>query len=179
MRGLRLIPFLLLFGALSWAQALYLGAGAGAVWERRAPVAPHKEWFHSDRQATSFFLALPVEEGTLFRVEKLDLPRDVSWQGMTWEARLSGWTAGVDYFLPGVWGQALVGAGVGAYRLDLAAKTPPRGVEDTRFGWYVKVGEWFTLTRRLQFAAEVSYHRTNHAGQPQLLTASGALVFKL
>ncbi len=179
MRGLRLVPGLLLFGACGWAQAVYLGAGAGAVWERRAPVAPFKEWFHADRPATSFFVALPLDEGTLFRLEKVDLPHDVRWQSLNWKARLSGWTAGVDYFLPGVWGQALVSAGVGTYRLDLAARVPPKGVEDTRFGWYLKVGEWFSLTKRLQFAAEVAYHRTNHAGQPQVLAASGALVFKV
>lgn len=179
MQGLRLVPVLLLFAAWGWSQTVYLGAGAGAVWERRALVAPQKEWLHPNRQALSLFVALPVEEGTLLRIEKVDLPHDVRWQSLRWEARLSGWTAGVDYLLPGVWGQAVVSAGVGAYRLDLAARVPPKGLEDTRFGWYLKVGEWFAVTRRLQFAAEVAYHRTNHAGQPQLLTASGALVFKL
>lgn len=179
MGRLRLVLGLWLVSSCGWAQTLYLGAGLGAVWERKAPVAPQKEWFHSDRPATAFFLALPVEEGTLVRVEKLDLPRDVAWQGEPWEARLSAWTLGVDYVLPGVWGQALVAAGVGAYRLDLAARVPPRGLEDTRFGWYVKVGEWFALSKRWLFAAEVAYHRTNHSRQPQLLTASGALVIRL
>lgn len=179
MGALRLVPGLLLWGVCGWAQALYLGAGLGAVWERNAPVAPQKEWFHSDRPATTLFAALPVEEGTLIRLERLDLPRDVVWQAETWEARLAGWTLGVDYLLPGIWGEALVAAGVGAYRLDLAARVPPRGLEDTRFGWYVKIGEWFSLSKRWVFAAEVAYHRTNHSGQPQLLTASGALVFRL
>ncbi|MGC8915703.1 MAG: hypothetical protein ACP5NF_01835 [Thermoanaerobaculum sp.] len=174
----RLAFGLALLAASAWGQTVYLGAGVGAVWERHAPVAPGKEWFHSDRTGESAFLALPVEEGTAFRVERVDLPRDVRWGGGRWEARLAGWTAGIDYFLPGVWGKALVAGGLGAYRLDLAARTPPEGLEDTRFGWYLKVGEWFSVTRRLTFAAEVAYHRTNHRGQPQLLTASGLLVLK-
>jgi len=173
-----LVGLMALLQAPAFAQALYVGAGAGAVWEWRAPVAPAKNWFHADRPAFQGFLALPVEEETVIRLERVELPRDVVWGGERWEARLAGWTLGVDYILPGIWGQAVVAAGVGSYRLDLAAIAPPAGLEDTRFGWYAKVGEWFPLTKRLLLAGEVAYHRTNHRGSPQLLAAFGALVVR-
>jgi len=168
----------LLLSAVARGQNLFLGGGAGAVWERQAPVAPGKEWFHPHRPAYLGFAAVPVDEDTRLRLEWVELPRDVVWAGEAWEARLVGWTLGVDYLLPGVWGQALFAAGLGSYRLDLAAQAPPAGLEDSRFGWYAKVGEWFPLTRRLTLALEVAYHRTNHPGSPQLVVGSGALVVR-
>lgn len=158
------------------AQSLFLGAGAGTLWERRSPLAPEKDWRHSDRPALFAFAAVPIDEDTHVRLERMELPRDVVAGGEVWRGRLAGWAVGVDYFLPGVWGRALVAAGLGSYRLDLTARRPPAGVEDTRFGWYLKVGEWFALSKRFTLAAEVAYHRTNHRGSVQLLQASGALV---
>jgi len=177
MRGL-VVALVALLQAPAFAQTLLVGAGMGAVWERRAPVAPAKDWFHADRPAFAAFLGLPVDAETVVRLERVELPRDVVWGGERWEARLAGWTLGVDYLLPGTWGQALVAAGVGSYRLDLAAASPPAGLEDTRFGWYAKLGEWFPLTKRVLFGAEVAYHRTNHRGSPQLLAASAGLVLR-
>ncbi|MCS7182501.1 MAG: hypothetical protein NZ869_05255 [Thermoanaerobaculum sp.] len=177
MRAFRLVwGVLALFPGAVGAQTFFAGGGIGAVWERHAPVAPAKEWFHTTEAGESFFVAVAIDDETLLRVERTDLPRDVMVRGTRWEARLAAWAVGVDYLLPGVFGQAVVAAGVGSYRLDLAARIPPPGVEDSRFGWYLRVGERFRLSRRFFLAAEVSYHRTSHPGSPQLLAAFGSLV---
>lgn len=161
-----------------FAQTLFLGAGAGTLWEKSVSGEQKNRWRHEDRWALGVFAAFPVDSDTRVRLEAVRLPRHIMVAGERFWASLEGLTLGVDYLLVGVFGQAIFGAGLGSYRLQLERGSPPSGLEGNDFGWYVRVGEWFPVHRRLSFAAEASYHRTSHRGSPQLLVASASLVMR-
>ncbi|MGQ9751346.1 MAG: hypothetical protein ACUVRE_01665 [Thermoanaerobaculaceae bacterium] len=159
-----------------FAQTLLLGAGAGTLWEKSTPGEQKNRWHHGDRWALGVFAAFPVDSDTRVRLEGVKLPRQITVAGERFRVTLEGLTLGVDYLLLGVFGQTVFGAGLGSYRLHLDRGSGPSGVEGNDFGWYVRVGEWFPVHRRVSFAAEATYHRTSHRGSPQVLVASASLV---
>lgn len=165
----------LLWAGAAGAQTYWLGAGAGTSWEYEADTAPGHTLLHGNGVAPSVFAALALNDDTLIRLRGFRLPRETSSGGMAWPGHLRGLTLGVDYLMTGGIGTAVISGGLGAYRLDLDARTPPPGIEQTRLGWYLGIGEWFTITRHLQAILEVTYDRTSHVGTPQMLTATGGL----
>ncbi len=68
--------------------------------------------------------------------------------------------------------------GSGSYKLDLKAKNPPAGVEETKLGWYLGLGEWFGLTPRTRVTVEIAMHRTQHLERPQIVTANLGLAWR-
>jgi hypothetical protein len=165
-------------GAAS-GQVLWVGAAAGTSWEWQAPTAPNQNFLHSTEGAPSAFIAFPIDDDTLLRLQVSDLPHKALIGGAGWPGRVRGYTVGIDYFFPNTLGSSLFSGGIGAYRLSLQAKQPPAGVEESKFGWYVGVGQWFTLTRRSRVTAELTMHHTSHPDTPTFvaLTAGLALSF--
>jgi len=94
-----------------------------------------------------------------------------------WPGKLRAYTVGIDYIFKGAFGQTLISGGIGDYSLELQAKSPPDGVEQWRFGWYLGVGEWFQLSRRWRLTAEVKMHRSENYGNPIVVTALAGLAF--
>lgn len=178
MRFCRVVLVSLFLPGLLFAQTLFLGAGAGTLWEKSTHGEQGNRWRHGDRWALSVFAAFPIDSDTRVRLEGVKLPRQITVAGERFRASLEGLTLGVDYLLLGVFGQTVFGAGLGSYRLHLERGSPPSGIEGNNFGWYVRVGEWFPVHRRLSFAAEATYHRTSHKGSPQVLVALASLVMR-
>lgn len=170
---------LLALGTASAAsgQVAWLGASWGGSWEWQAPSAPSTNFLHSSDGAPAVFLALPLSHDTLFRLKAAELPHIRVIDGVDWPGRYRAYTAGIDYLMPGTFGQASVSAGLGSYRLELKAKNAPAGFNDSKLGWYVGVGEWFTLTRRTRVTAEITMNRTQHDDRPTIFTANMGLAF--
>jgi hypothetical protein len=158
-------------------QVAWFGASWGASWEWQASSAPGTNFLHSPDGAPSAFIALPLNDDTLFRLKAADLPHIKVIDGVGWPGRYRAYTGGIDYLMNGTFGQAVVSAGLGSYRFDLKAKNPPAGSNDSKFGWYVGVGEWFTLTRRSRVTAEIAMNRTEHDEKPMIFTANVGLAF--
>ena len=170
---------LLALGVASAAngQVAWVGASWGASWEWQAPSSPNTNFLHSSDGAPAAFVAFPISNGTLFRLQAADLPHVTVIDGVGWPARYRAYTAGIDYLIDDTFGTSLLSAGVGSYNLDLKARRPPVGVEETKLGWYLGLGEWFSLTRRSRVTAEFAMHRTQHAERPQIFTANLGLAF--
>lgn len=148
------------------AQILWLGAEAGTTWEYKADTAPDDTFLYANTVSPSGFLALNLGENVALRMRYLDMPHDVAFGGEAWPGKIQAWTIGVDYFFPGIVGKAHYSGGVGSYRLDLEAAQPPEGIEDTTFGWYLAVGEWFRVSRALQATVELTMDRSSLEGTP-------------
>ena len=157
------------------AQILWVGVADGTSWEWQAATTPGQNFVHNDQQAPSVFVAVPVSDDTLFRLRAADVPHDVAIGGAAWPGKLRAYTAGIDYFLTGVFGEATLSAGLGSYRQSLQAKHPPAGYDDTKIGWYVGVGEWFTLTRRTRVTCDVTMHRAAFQGGTTVFVAGVGL----
>ena len=69
---------------LQWA-----GVAAGTSWEWQAPTAPDQNFLHSTEGAPSAFVAFPVDEDTLVRLQACDLPHDPVIGGVGWPATKS------------------------------------------------------------------------------------------
>ncbi len=175
MRRMCTVALMLLAASVARAQVAWVGAGIGTTWEYQPNSRPDVTFLHSSRQAPMGFLAFPVSSDTLFRLRIQDLPHDVVYGGVAWPGRLRALTAGIDYVLPDGLGQTVVSGGVGSYRLKLQAKQPPPRVEENRFGWYLGVGQWFTLTRRSRVTVELLADHTNHRDSPTILSATGGI----
>jgi hypothetical protein len=156
-------------------QVLWAGVAAGTSWEWQAPTAPEQNFLHSSDGAPSAFVAFPVDADTFVRLQASDLPHEVVISGLGWPGRLRAYTVGVDYFFPDAFGRAVMSAGLGSYDLNLKAKHAPPGVEESKFGWYFGVGEWFELTRRSRVTVEVRMHRSSHADGPIIVAATAGL----
>ena len=170
---------LLALGVASAAngQVAWVGASWGASWEWQAPSAPNQDFLHSPDGAPAAFVAFPITNDTLFRLQAADLPHVTVIDGVGWPARYRAYTAGIDYLMDGRLGTSVLSAGVGSYKLDLKARRPPAGVEETNVGWYVGVGEWFPVTRRTRVTAEIAMHHAQGAERSQILTANLGLAF--
>jgi hypothetical protein len=158
-------------------QVAWMGVSWGASWEWQAPTSPDKNFQHSSDGAPAAFVAFPINDDTLFRLQAADLPHVTLIDGVAWPARYRAYTAGIDYLMDGTFGVSVLSAGFGSYKLDLKARRPPAGVEETKLGWYVGLGEWFSLTRRTRVTAEVRMNRTQNAERPQIFTANLGLAF--
>lgn len=158
-------------------QILWAGLASGTSWTWQAPTAPDQNFLRGSGTAPAAFLGFPLGDDTLVRLQVADLPYEPVFDGVGWPGRLRAYTVGVDYFFFGVFGKALVSAGLGAYSLKLQAQQPPAGMEETEFGWNFGVGEWFQLSRRWRLTAEVRMHRTQNNGNPTIVTATAGLAF--
>jgi len=158
-------------------QILWAGLAGGTSWTWQAPTAPNQNFLHNAGDASAAFLALPLDEDTLVRLQVADVPYEPVYDGVGWPGKLRGYTVGVDYIFKGTFGQVLISGGIGDYSLELQAKNPPDGVEQWSFGWYFGVGEWFQLSRRWRLTAEVKMHRTQNYGNPIVVTATAGLAF--
>ncbi|HVN74793.1 MAG TPA: hypothetical protein VMT19_00650 [Thermoanaerobaculaceae bacterium] len=165
-------------GATS-AQVAWVGAGWGGSWEWQAPSAPDRTFLHSRDGVPSVFLALPIDVDTVLRLQAAELPHVKRVIGSDYPGHLRAYTVGIDYLMPGVFGQALVSAGLGSYKFDLTGGQTLPGHEETKLGWYAGVGEWFTLTRRSRVTAEIAVHHSQHEDRPTIVTASVGLAFGL
>lgn len=150
------------------AQVAWLGAAGGVSWtwdgERSSLV-------RGDDVAFGALIGIPLDRDALLRLRGAELPI-----GDSSGASMHAVALGVDYFFPGVIGEALVSAGVGGYRLNLPASLPPESDHGRwELGWYLGIGEWFTLSRRTRLTVEVTWDRTRHAGTPTMVTAMAGL----
>jgi hypothetical protein len=182
MRRLGVAVFVLLCAGLADAQIAWLGAGIGTAYEVNPPAWPDKTFYHSSDLVPSVLFALRLDEDTNLRFRFADLPFQVplaTSNGATQRsaARLQAATVGVDYFLDDPMGRLVFSGGIGAYTLNLKAGQSPPGVETTRFGWYVGVGEWFRLTRRTRVTLDVTLDRSDHTGNPTILTGNIGLAY--
>ena len=159
------------------AQIVWVGASWGTSWEWQAPTSPNKDFLHSSDGAPSAFVAFPIDHSTLFRLQAANLPHVTVINGVGWPGHYRAYTAGIDYLIDDPFGRSLFSAGFGSYTFNLKAQRPPAGYQDTKFGWYVGVGEWFNLMRNLWATAEVRMNRTQHAERPQLFTANIGLAY--
>jgi hypothetical protein len=156
-------------------QILWTGLAGGRSWEWQAQTASNQDWQYNNSLASAAFVAFVIDEGTLLRFRAADVPHDVAIDGVGFPGRLRAYTVGVDYLLPGVFGNALFSLGFGSYRQYLAARRPPAGYDQAKLGWYGGVGEWFPLTRRTRVTAEITMHRTPHQGGTTVVTATAGL----
>jgi hypothetical protein len=158
-------------------QVLWAGVSVGTSWTWQAPTAPDTNFLHSTDAAPSLFVAFPIDNDTLFRLRAADLPYVPVIDGMGWPGKMRAYTAGVDYLFTGIFGQALISAGLGSYSLQLQARTPPPGAEQTKFGWYFGVGEWLQLSRRSRVTVELTMDRTSMATHPIVVAANLGVAF--
>lgn len=165
----------LTMAAAANAQVAWVGAGFGTSWEHEPQTAPGTTWLHRTAGAPAVFVAFPLDDDTHVRINAARVPYDVLDQGAVLDGSFRAVTAGVDYFFPGTFGRFMFGGGMGQYTVDLAARHPAEGVEQSYFGWYVSTGEWFPLTRRSRVTVELTMHRPSSPGHPTLVTAVAGL----
>lgn len=154
------------------AQVAWLGAAGGVSWtwdgERSSLV-------RGDDAAFGLLVGIPLDRDALLRLRGAELSL-----GDGGGATMRCMGVGVDYFFPGVVGEALVSAGVGGYRLDLPGPRPPDSEHGHwELGWYLGVGEWFALSRRTRLTVELTWERSRHAGTPTMVTAMAGLAVSL
>lgn len=159
------------------AQIAWVGATAGTSFEYKAPTAPDRTWKHRTDATPSLFVALPIEEGTRLRLSAGEIPYELQLLTGRATCTLRRYTLGVDYTVTSALGEAVISAGLGGYRLDSEARTVPAAMQATKFGYYVGVGEWFTLSRRWRLIGEVAMHRSESEGTPILVTATAGVAF--
>jgi len=158
-------------------QVAWWGASWGAAWEWHAASAPDRSFLHSSDGAPAAFLALPLNDDTLFRLKAAEIPHVKVVIGSKYPGRYLAYTAGIDYLMNGTFGQAVFSAGVGSYKFSVTGRRKLPGFEDTKLGWYLGVGEWFTLTRRTRITAEIAMNRTQHDDRPTIVTANAGIAF--
>jgi hypothetical protein len=161
------------------AQLLWAGGAAGSTWEWRPAAAPGSDFLHGADVSPSLFLGLVLENDTILRFQALELDHDTVLDGEVWPGSFRGATIGVDYHLPGVIGKAIFSGGFGAFELNLDAASPPAGAESTKFGYYVGIGEWIQIARRVNLTLEFTWTQTNHRNSPGMLRAAAGLAVAL
>ena len=157
------------------AQVAWVGGGFGATWEYQPEVDPGRTWLRGEENAYSLYVAVPLDEATSVRFAAWDVPHIAPYGGTAWPGQFRAYTLGVDYFVPGVFGQAVFSAGAGQYRFDPVAQDTPERFDDDEFGWYVGIGEWFQLSHRTRLTVEVSMHRPDTDSKPVLATVLAGL----
>lgn len=75
-------------------------------------------------------------------------------------------------------GETVFSAGLGGYRLDTDTEIVPKSMQATKLGYYIGVGEWFTLSRRWRLVGEVAMHRSENEGTPTIVTATAGVAFQ-
>jgi hypothetical protein len=172
MRRLLFVALLLAAAGAAEAQVIWLTAGAGTTFEINPATEPDETWLHYGDVVPSLSLGLSVNEDLHVRLRAAELPYDVAYGGEAWPARVGAVTVGADYFFKGVLGRAVITGGLGWYDLNLKAQTPPAGVEEGNFGWYVGMGEWFEVTHRVKGVIELILDNPGSEDNPMLLTAT-------
>jgi len=160
------------------AQVLTVGAAGGATWEVNAEAGDGRAFLRGNDLVSAAFIGFHIDEMTLFRLQVRDLQRTATVDGAPWDTRMRAYTVGVDYFVAGVFGEAVFSGGIGAYAQDMAGEHEPTAVATSEFGWYLGVGEWFPLSNRVAATAEVTMDRTGHVGSPVLLTGTVGLAVR-
>ncbi|MEP0774999.1 MAG: hypothetical protein HRF46_11630 [Acidobacteriota bacterium] len=154
------------------AQVGWLGVAAGTSWTWNGDSSA---LVRADDAAVGVLMGVSLDKDALLRLRGVELPMgDVS------GARMRGLTVGVDYFFPGVVGEALFSAGLGGYRLNLPEalrEDPDHGRWE--LGYYLGIGEWFALSRRTRITIEVTWDRSRHDGSPAMLSALAGFVVAL
>lgn len=154
------------------AQVLWLGAGGGASWTW---VGEQSSLLRGKEPAYGFLVGIPMDEDAVLRLRGVELPLQPGAQ-----VNLRAATVGVDYFFPGVFGSALFLGGIGGYRLGLPADRRGEAAHGRwELGYYLGVGEWFSLSRRTRLTLEITWDRCRHRGTPTLLTAMAGLAVAL
>ena len=161
------------------AQVAWVGATAGTSYEHKAPTAPDRTWKHRNDPTPSVLVALPLEEGVRLRLGAGETPYELRLLTGVARCTLRRYTLGIDYTFDGRLGETVFSAGLGGYRLDTDARLVPRSMQVTKFGYYVGVGEWFTLSQRWRLVGEVAMHRTENEGTPIIVTATAGVAFML
>jgi hypothetical protein len=177
MRRVVCLAMVLLAGVgVAQAQTLWGGVGASTAWEWESKVNPEHRLSYTKGVSPSVFVALPISDDASLRFRAAEIRHDILYVNNVVEGRLRAYTVGVDYFLPGNFGQSVLSAGVGAYDMTLDLGLV-KDLEGMRLGWYLGVGEWFELTKRSRVIAEIELHRTENWGKPIIATASVGLAF--
>lgn len=177
MRWLVVVALLLAVVGTAQGQALWVGASAGTTWEYQAETAPDSTWKHWSDASPRLFLSLPIEDATLVRFQAADMPYGLRLMTGDAECTLRAYTIGVDYLIESPMGEVIFSAGMGGYELTVDKGVAPAGMESMEFGYYVGVGDWYMLNRRLRLTGELTMHRTDNVGTPILVTASIGLAF--
>ena len=172
MRWLVVVALLLVVVGTAQGQALWVGASAGTTWEYQAETAPDSTWKHWSDASPRVFLSFPVEDATFVRFQVAEMPYGLRLMTGDAECTLRAYTIGVDYLMDSSMGEVIFSAGLGGYGLTVDKGDAPAGTETTQFGYYVGVGEWYMLNRRLRLTGELTMHRADNLGKPVLVTAT-------
>jgi len=170
---------LLALGTASAAsgQIAWVGASWGASWEGNPASAPDTSFLHSSDGAPALFVAMRLDEDVFLRLKAAELPHIQMIDGVEWPGKYDAYTAGIDYVWRSPFGFSTMSVGLGSYQLNLKAKNPPPGSNESKLGWYFGLGEWFTITRKWKVTAELAMNRTQHAGKPTIYTANVGLAY--
>lgn len=160
------------------AQVAWVGATAGTSFEYKAPTAPDRTWKHRNDPTPSVLVALPLEEGVRLRLGAGEIPYELRLLTGVASCTLRRYTLGIDYTFDGRLGETVFSAGLGGYRLDTDTDIVPKSMQATKLGYYIGVGEWFTLSRRWRLVGEVAMHRSENEGTPTIVTATAGVAFQ-
>lgn len=167
---------MLLVGAVE-AQVAWVGAGAGTSFEYKAQSAPDKTWKHRTDLTPQVFVALPLADTTMVRLGVGEIPYDLRLLTGNAELTLRRYTIGIDYFFRGQLSDTVFSGGLGGYTLEVDHGIVPESMQATKLGYYLGVGEWFTLSRRWRLSLEATMHRSENEGRPTLVTTTAGVAF--
>jgi hypothetical protein len=159
------------------AQIAWVGGGVGTSFEYQAQANPDKTWTHRIDTTPFLFVALPIAEGTSLRLSAGEIPYNVVLLTGPASGKLRRFTLGIDYTFEGRFADTVFSAGIGGYGLNADTGTVPKSMQKNKFGYYVGVGEWFTLSQRWRLVGEVTMHRTENVGKPTLVAGQVGLAF--
>lgn len=159
------------------AQIAWVGGGIGTSVEYKAQANPDKTWTQRNDTTPFLFVVLPVGEGTAVRFGAGEIPYNVVLLTGPASGKLRRFTLGVDYTFEGRLADTVFSAGIGGYGLNVDTGFVPKAMQANKFGYYVGVGEWFTLSNRWRLIGEVTMHRTENVGKPTLVAGQVGLAF--
>lgn len=178
MRQIVCAVLLSLAAGVAGAETLWVGGSAAWSWDWKPATRVSDNFANNQRVGAGLSLGLPIDSDTTVRFRVADLPHDLGTPGgAVARGVLRSFTVGVDYGLQGVFGDAFVAGGLGAYdgRVD-----PPYNTGDyarMKFGWYLGVGEWFRITERWRSVIELDVHKTQHSDRPTIFSAVAGLAY--
>jgi hypothetical protein len=184
MRYLGVVATMLLLATAAQAQlwqskVLWLG-GSGTITTEINPASrPGQSTLSNNTITPSFFVGFPILDDTIVRLSTIQLPHEELVGTDVYKTRLDGVTIGVDYLLLSFFGRTLFSGGLGSYNLKVQGGSPPPGIEGWDFGWYVGVGEWFPMSKKIQLTMNLNYNTTAHNARPQIVSFSLGLAFSL
>lgn len=178
MRQIVYAVLLSLAAGVAGAQTLWIGGSAVWSWDWKPATRVSDNFANNRRVGAGLALGLPIDSDTTVRLQIADLPHDLGTPGGT-VARgvLRSYTAGVDYGLEGVFGDAFVAGGLGAYEGRVGFPYDTGDYAKMRFGWYVGIGERFRITERWRSVVELDVHKTQHSDRPTIFSAVAGLAY--